>query len=124
VIFEKKIKFQVEAKDRDTFENFGDICEYFIRTSDMPFEINKKGVISLTQPLGANAPDTYVFTVMAKDCGGRISEEATTVNIIVDKDCSPGNVEIRFHFSMSQARVRKLNTRIQEQYYNKRRKEE
>ena len=56
----------------------------------MPFEINNKGMISLTKPLGNDASDNYVFTVMAKDCGGRISEEATTVNVIVDKDCSPG----------------------------------
>jgi hypothetical protein len=61
----------------------------------MPFQINNKGVISLAKPLGGDAPDTYVFTVMAKDCGGRISEEATTVNIIVDKDCTPGNYRDR-----------------------------
>ena len=59
----------------------------------MPFDISNKGVISLPKPLGSDAPDTYVFTVMAKDCGGRISEEATTVNIIVDKDCTPGIYE-------------------------------
>ena len=56
----------------------------------MPFTINKKGVISLAKALGSDASDTYVFTVMAKDCGGRISEEATIVNIIVDKVCTAG----------------------------------
>ncbi|XP_028393758.1 calsyntenin-1-like [Dendronephthya gigantea] len=85
---------QVKAKDGDTYKDFGNICEYFIRTSDMPFSINNKGVISLPKPLGNDASDTFVFTVMAKDCGGRISEEATTVNVIVDKDCTPGFMEL------------------------------
>lgn len=81
---------KVEAKDGDAYEDFGKICEYFIRTSDMPFEINNKGVISLPKALGKEAPDTYVFTIMAKDCGGRISEEAAVVNVVVDKDCILG----------------------------------
>lgn len=82
---------KVEATDADV-NALGKVCEYFIRTSDIPFDINNKGVISLSKPLANDAPDSYVFVVMAKDCGGRMSEDGAMVDIIVDKDCIPGLV--------------------------------
>lgn len=82
--------FKVRATDKDAGKVFGKVCEYFIRTSDIPFRIDNKGVISLNKPLTEDAPDNYVFVVLAKDCGGKISDEGAMVNVIVDKDCIPG----------------------------------
>lgn len=81
--------FQVEARDHDCSAKFSDICKYKIATSNQPFEINTEGWIKNTQPLSWEDSPNHILSVVAYDCGMKISKPVT-VNIKVNRICRIG----------------------------------
>lgn len=64
---------RVEASDRDCTPKFGDVCKYEILTADQPFVISNEGVIRNTEPLDYERSHNYILSVVAYDCGKKMS---------------------------------------------------
>ncbi|CAF1018548.1 unnamed protein product [Adineta steineri] len=84
---------RVEATDDDCANTNHRVCDYQIRTPNVPFSIDSNGSISITKPL---MNDKYEFDVVAIDCYPLLSDvntklvsEPTKVTIKVVKSCKP-----------------------------------
>ncbi|XP_013384807.1 calsyntenin-1 isoform X1 [Lingula anatina] len=87
IMYEKVL--QVKATDKDASEVYKNVCGYLIVTPDVPFDINRDGVIFNTAKLNASIVSNYMLKVKAVDCGEKMSE-SVLVNIKVKPTCKVG----------------------------------
>lgn len=80
---------QLTATDKDRSANFKDISGYFILDDDVPFEINKNGVLKNTEILDHSKRHNYMISVVAESYGKKKSKPAL-INILVKKMCKIG----------------------------------
>eukprot|EP00794_Sanderia_malayensis_P015210 gene15210-16781_t len=74
---------QLEAIDRDISNKMGKICSYSIVENDVPFQIDKNGVLSLQTPLSSSSFGYMEFHVKATDCGHMVSDVNAVVRVTV-----------------------------------------
>ncbi|UJR21434.1 hypothetical protein I4U23_024520 [Adineta vaga] len=84
---------RVEATDDDCLNSNHRVCDYQIRTPNVPFGIDSNGSISITKPLNG---DKYEFDVVAIDCypsssieNIKLISEPARVTIKIIKSCKP-----------------------------------
>ncbi|XP_019743556.1 calsyntenin-1 isoform X4 [Hippocampus comes] len=80
---------KVEAVDADCSFQFSQICNYEIVTPDVPFTIDKEGLIKNTEKLNYDREHMYKLTVTAYDCGKNRASEDVLVKIGVKPTCKP-----------------------------------
>ncbi|CAH1775011.1 unnamed protein product [Owenia fusiformis] len=80
---------QVKAHDGDQSPEYSSICDFQILTPNVPFTINKQGVLSNTEKLDYSKQNTYILEVKAEDCGHKLSAPLR-INIQVEELCRPG----------------------------------
>ncbi|CAF4099531.1 unnamed protein product, partial [Rotaria magnacalcarata] len=95
---------RVEATDDDCSNADHRVCDYQIRTPDVPFTIDSNGSISIKAPL---TNDKYEFDVVAIDCymsslenATRAISEPSRVTIKIIKSCKPTISGRKFYFSL------------------------
>ncbi|XP_061759919.1 calsyntenin-1 isoform X3 [Nerophis ophidion] len=80
---------KVEAVDADCSFQFSQICNYEIVSPDVPFTIDKDGLIKNTEKLSYGKEHMYKLTVTAYDCGKNRASEDVLVKISVKPTCKP-----------------------------------
>lgn len=81
---------QVTATDSDESEEFKGICGYDIESNEeIPFVIDKNGVLKNTKVVSHEERYNFILKVVARDCGGMVSEPAF-ININVTEACRNG----------------------------------
>ncbi|XP_041732740.1 calsyntenin-2-like [Coregonus clupeaformis] len=81
---------QVEATDQDCSQQYSQICNYQITTTNTPFAIDRNGNIRNTEKLSFDKQQQYEVLVTAFDCGQKRSTESVVVHIDVKPVCKPG----------------------------------
>ncbi|XP_062901990.1 calsyntenin-2 isoform X2 [Mobula hypostoma] len=81
---------QVEAVDEDCSPQYSQICNYEIVTSDVPFAVDRNGIIRNTEKLSYDNEHQYKFMVTAYDCGQKEASEDVLVHIEIKPVCKPG----------------------------------
>jgi hypothetical protein len=94
---------KVEATDDDCANINHRVCDYQIRTPNVPFAIDSNGSISITKPLMDNK---YEFDVVAVDCypsssaneNTKLISEPAKVTIKIIKSCKPTITGMQYYF--------------------------
>ncbi|XP_059803996.1 calsyntenin-2 isoform X1 [Hypanus sabinus] len=81
---------QVEAVDEDCSPQYSQICNYEIVTPDVPFAVDRNGIIRNTEKLSYDNEHQYKFMVTAYDCGQKEASEDVLVHIEIKPVCKPG----------------------------------
>ncbi|CAF1435096.1 unnamed protein product, partial [Adineta ricciae] len=83
----------VEATDDDCLNSNHRVCDYQIKTANVPFRIDSNGSISISKPLTG---DKYEFDVVAVDCypsssnaNVKLISEPARVTVKIIKSCKP-----------------------------------
>ena len=93
---------KVEATDDDCANINHRVCDYQIRTPNVPFTIDSNGSISITKPL---MDDKYEFDVVGIDCypssssdNTKLISEPAKVTIKIIKSCKPTITGTKHYF--------------------------